>query len=343
MVAEQGKRTIEKILDAYFSGTLPLDVELDILSWIMYGGHRAEKDAKLELLWNSIVCYEEHPADQEKVLRSLAAVKVRLGLPPVEMTPTAPAAPVKPVKTLRRRIIFRVAAVVLPLLVAGGALLYLERGDEGEKQPVVVSSSERMLEVVLPDSSRVWLKKGAALTYPEVFDGERTMTLEGEAYFKVRRDEGRPFVVNTESLAVRVLGTEFSISALPSEKEAVVTLASGKVAVEVDGEEHIIDRRAKLTYDKEQKNVVTEDVGTGESADWRGMSFEYVGLNTVLDALSERYNIAIERDSAAFTGEIVTLKLEGGESLDVALLRLEYITDSFTHRIEEGKVIIETK
>lgn len=87
--------------------------------------------------------------------------------------------------------------------------------------------------LVLADGSRVWLNAGSSLKYPETFSGdERRVYLEGEAYFEVEHDERAPFIVNTEAMDLRVLGTSFNIKAYNDENMVVSTLVTGKIRQE---------------------------------------------------------------------------------------------------------------
>lgn len=100
--------------------------------------------------------------------------------------------------------------------------------------------------VVLPDGTRVWLNAASTLTYPSRFsDNERTVELEGEAYFEVSEIQGPvqrasgnsgasrkvPFIVRTRSQSVEVLGTRFNIAAYADETVARTTLVEGSVRV----------------------------------------------------------------------------------------------------------------
>lgn len=90
-------------------------------------------------------------------------------------------------------------------------------------------------QLILPDSSKVWLNASSKLRYPSKFDdNERVVELEGEAYFDVkeqRRDgERQPFLIKTTGQTVQVVGTEFNISAYPDEA-AKTTLVNGIVEV----------------------------------------------------------------------------------------------------------------
>lgn len=89
-----------------------------------------------------------------------------------------------------------------------------------------------LFQVTLPDGSRVWLNSASGLQYPAAFTGStRTVTLTGEAYFEVAPDKARPFLVNTATQQVQVLGTAFNINAYDDEEATRTTLLQGSVQV----------------------------------------------------------------------------------------------------------------
>lgn len=86
--------------------------------------------------------------------------------------------------------------------------------------------------MTLQDGTVVWLNSETKMRYPVQFSGQnREVWLEGEAYFKVAKNEKQPFVVKTENMDVRVLGTEFNLKAYADEKWVQATLVRGEVAV----------------------------------------------------------------------------------------------------------------
>jgi len=89
-------------------------------------------------------------------------------------------------------------------------------------------------EVQLGDGTRVWLNAESRLQYPVQFgDSSRTVSLRGEAYFEVAKDQGRKFSVQLEDgSSVTVLGTHFNINAYPGDSSIQVALLEGKVKVE---------------------------------------------------------------------------------------------------------------
>src|SRR5690606_1649068 len=100
--------------------------------------------------------------------------------------------------------------------------------------------------VTLSDGSKVWLNAGSTLTYPSRFNAEeRIVSLEGEAYFEVRKSQhpagGIPFKVLTKGQTIEVLGTAFNVSAYATDPETITTLVEGAVDV-TNSESETINR-----------------------------------------------------------------------------------------------------
>ena len=86
--------------------------------------------------------------------------------------------------------------------------------------------------IILPDSTRVWLNSGSKIRYPDRFAGdERSVYMEGEAYFEVTASMEHPFVVNAPTIQVRATGTKFHVADFTGNPIKEVSLLSGKVAV----------------------------------------------------------------------------------------------------------------
>ncbi|MGX5818938.1 FecR family protein [Chitinophaga lutea] len=141
----------------------------------------------------------------------------------------------RPLRSLYR---WSAAAAVLLSGLAGGAWWWKQRqalpaGPKIEAQ-TIVSRPGTTVAAVLPDGSRVWLNAGSELRYAADFMHEtREVTLKGEAFFDVRQDEARPFIVHTADLAVQVLGTSFNVRAYDGDAKTEAAVISGKVQVMV--------------------------------------------------------------------------------------------------------------
>lgn len=129
------------------------------------------------------------------------------------------------------------AAVLLALLSAG--LLFLKYS--GQPRPVLSAENRQHGKepalhkwIKLPDGTSVQLNAHSHLSYPQSFAGMKTreVTLTGEAYFDVRHNSARPFIIHTGKIRTTVLGTAFNISAYQASRGVTVTVTRGKVIVQ---------------------------------------------------------------------------------------------------------------
>jgi ferric-dicitrate binding protein FerR (iron transport regulator) len=130
---------------------------------------------------------------------------------------------------------FQKAAAILIIPLVLGGLYWMKLNTPGKANMTykeVSTSNGTRLAFNLEDGTKVWLNAGSSLKYPEKFIGnQRAVLLKGEAYFEVKSDESKPFLVNTRSIIVRATGTKFNVRAFLDQDQTEVSLLSGKVAV----------------------------------------------------------------------------------------------------------------
>ncbi|MBO9205218.1 MULTISPECIES: FecR family protein [Niastella] len=94
------------------------------------------------------------------------------------------------------------------------------------------NNSDGEQHIVLSDGSEVVLEKNSRLTYAANFSsGKREVYLEGNAFFNITRNPERPFIVYTQTIVTKVLGTSFYVKAMSSDETASVVVKTGKVSV----------------------------------------------------------------------------------------------------------------
>jgi transmembrane sensor len=154
--------------------------------------------------------------------------------PPSGPAPAAEAGrvlPLRPAAAFSWRPLLRVAAVLL-LLVGAVFAFRSYRARLLPAGPLTVAAGPTKRQLTLPDGSRVWLNRHSTLTYaPDLGPAGREVSLVGEAFFEVKKDHGRPFVVRTASSRTRVLGTSFNVRAYPAEDSVEVAVVTGRVAL----------------------------------------------------------------------------------------------------------------
>lgn len=180
----------------------------------------------------------------------------------------------------------------------GDGLVYRREGVSEETKEMVYHVLETPrggeFQLTLEDGSRVWLNAGSRLRYPVAFGKEeRRVELEGEAYFEVEHEEGRPFRVEVGGELVEVLGTAFDVKAYPGERR-YTTLVSGRVKVRSDeGKEVVLAPGEWRVADEEGWQVETVDVEKVTS--WRKGMFvlEDQTLEEVMDQLERWYSFTV--------------------------------------------------
>lgn len=213
----------------------------------------------------------------------------------------------KPEKIRWIKIMQKAAAILLLPLVLSGYFLgrgsLQETGNGSITYNEIFAALGTRSKIVLSDSSTIWLNSGSKLKYPDKFiDRNRTVYLSGEAFFEVRSDVSRPFIVQTKNIHVKATGTSFNVQSLESEPEVNVSLLSGKVEINKTDE----DNRVQTLIDLLPNQQFSYDTQTSSSSTFSGDLYEFVAwkdgrlvfrnkpLSEVVKKISQHYNIDIE-------------------------------------------------
>ncbi|MEM9822639.1 MAG: FecR domain-containing protein, partial [Bacteroidota bacterium] len=235
----------------------------------------------------------------------------------------------------------RAAAVLL--LVAVGLWMVLQPG-QGPQELVwtTISTQGEMRPVNLPDGSIIWLNKNSKISFPETFE-ERSVRLEGEAFFDVAKLDGKKFFIQAGDTKTEVLGTTFNIRAYHKEPIVEVTVFSGKVSLESaqdEAKEVILMPKDKGVYYKTgQKLEKTENADSNALA-WKSgqLKFEQITLREILPTIVRFYQIKVEADSPSilnctFTGSFEKTNLEEVLESIAFALNLEVKKQDNTYRL----------
>lgn len=147
--------------------------------------------------------------------------------------------------------------------------------------------------IVLADGTQVWLYADSRITYPSHFVGaERRVVLHGQAYFKVAKDEAHPFVIHTDQLDARVLGTELNVRSY-ERGGAHVALISGKVEVRASSRVMLRPGQGVTLTDDGKMDVKEENMDVYTY--WRSgyIYFDNSPLADIVQALGHWYNVNV--------------------------------------------------
>lgn len=248
-------------------------------------------------------------------------------------------------------------AAVLVVLISVSLLLYNKKGElQDIVDPVHLVRVEvpvgRVRKLQLSDGTEVWLNAGSVLTYPEKFNRKkRTLTLEGEAFFRVFHDEEKPFIIHSGKLNTVVLGTSFNVKTY-KDSPAQVSVLSGKVSVAERAAEVLSDSKPKaqrmviLTKDQQATYLgaegfnIRKEVPAGEYMGWQNGELVFSG-KTLLEmkpVLERWYGVKIVMDSK----KLANCRMVGSyrqETLKNVLEAMRFALN-ITYKIEGNKVTI---
>mgnify|MGYP000180683473 CR=1 FL=1 len=131
--------------------------------------------------------------------------------------------------------------------------------------------------VELADGTLVYLNAESELQYPVTFIGEsREVTLRGEAYFKVTKNNEKPFIVKSDGLSVQVWGTEFNLNTLNQEGYYAATLVEGSVEVKVPGRHSVfLEPSQQARVDCTTSDITCLKVNTLPYTAWKDGKFVF--------------------------------------------------------------------
>jgi transmembrane sensor len=205
-------------------------------------------------------------------------------------------------------------------------------------------------KVVLPDGSRVWLNSASSLTYPTNFIGdERRVILTGEAYFEVEttlinalnQNRKMPFIVESNSQEVKVLGTRFNINCYADEPDIKTTLVEGSVHISIPNTLYsaILKPNQQSTIDPNNNDQIkVKNIKPSRVIAWRDGLFQFyeTDINTVMRQISRWYDVEVSYEGRIkydpFYGEI-----ERNYNLSEVLKVLELGGVHFRMEVNNGK------
>ncbi|MBS1665573.1 MAG: DUF4974 domain-containing protein [Bacteroidetes bacterium] len=225
-----------------------------------------------------------------------------------------------------------------------GQLAYVDNGtsatiDPNAKNTLVIPRGGQYM-VTLSDSTKVWLNSTSSLTYPIAFTGnERAVTLTGEAYFEVAKNKAHPFIVHTQKMDVKVLGTHFNVDAYEDETDTKTTLLEGSVALShqsssillTPGEQGIAGPAAAIR---------TRKVNTDHVTAWKQGYFVFRGDNIreIMKQISRWYDVDI-----VYEGNVTDEPFGGTYSRNKDITELLHgleLTELVHFKIEGRRIIV---
>jgi ferric-dicitrate binding protein FerR (iron transport regulator) len=245
---------------------------------------------------------------------------------------------------------FRVAASVLLVLTLS---FFVWKYDAfqlfGNTVSVATGKGERK-EVKLPDGSTVWLNESSKMEYPRHFaeHQRKVVLLDGEAYFDIKRDESKPFLVAASGTTTRVLGTAFNIRSYHFLKSILVTVTRGKVEVQkaagADGpDKKILLPNEQVSYDVKTCEIKKVNVNSANAVAWKEgrLLFDNESFANVIAILENKFDVKIQADESIREYHM-SAEFASTDSLP-RILDLLSLANNLEYHLEDNQITLSKK
>lgn len=198
--------------------------------------------------------------------------------------------------------------------------------DQEQKFNQLIVPTGRRSSIIFADGTQLWVNSGSKVVYPVKFAKEkREIFVEGEIYLHVSQDEQKPFIVKTNQMDIKVLGTQFNVMAYKNEVNMQVVLVSGKVEVNLGNKcKNILAPNQMFSYNSNMNKGKISTVDTDDYVAWKDgyYQFHQQPLKEIVKKLSRYYGVHIyceaPADKLSCSG-----KLDLKESLDKVMKALK--------------------
>lgn len=192
------------------------------------------------------------------------------------------------------------AAIAFAVIMSWTGYKYATMNNDKELANICITTPNGSKTMIsMPDGTKIWLNAGSKISYSKGFgETERNITLAGEACFDVAKNKELPFVVNSKSARLKVLGTKFTFRAYPEEKELTVELIRGHVDIASNKTGKHIDMlpNEQTVVDNKTGNMTKKKIDASRSDSWtRGeLLFDEMPLKQIAMNLERAYAVKIK-------------------------------------------------
>jgi len=277
---------IDLIIASYLSGETSQTEKEELFRWIDESPANKRFFEENQRIWEKSTSYfpaSEIVADREKIkdqiIQQLSKPGKRVGL---------------------SFWIYRVAAILaLPVMLGIG--WYLGSGRSGSETAMceVTAPKGQISKCILADGTQIWLNAGTTIKYDPSLKGNfREVKLDGEAYFKVSKNEHKPFLITTKYASIKVLGTIFNLKAYSGDNKVETTLEEGSVEFslnESSAKPVELKPGEQIVFNSSENKLTRSKVETYLHTAWKDGKFVFkdADLKTIIAELERLYDVRI--------------------------------------------------
>lgn len=218
---------------------------------------------------------------------------------------------------------------------------------ENTKRNVLNIPKGKSYSLVLSDGTKVWINSESSVEYPIAFSKDkRVVKVVGEAFFDVKEDASRPFIVETSGYQVKVLGTKFNVKSYSDDLVSATTLVSGAVDIISNklNESISIKPGQQFTINSISGAVDVKEVDTDIYTSWidNRLKLDQMPLNEIIKLLMRRYDVDFYFSDETAKDELFNGVVPLNDNLNVILWQLSKVS-SLSFEIEGDLIIVKKR
>ncbi|TAE90223.1 MAG: DUF4974 domain-containing protein [Bacteroidetes bacterium] len=271
---ELNNEHIDELIAKYLAGEALPDEALQLDEWKSMS---AENEAYFKSCYEAFHQVAYKPTDQTKMFaRILSSIDI----------------PEQKPKVISIRTYFtpmRIAASILVVSLIGVFVAMFRQNNINE---VSIASLDSIKTEVLKDGSTVVLNKQAKLTFSENYSlKERKLKLEGEAFFEVKHDENKPFVIEAGGVLIKDIGTAFNVKANPQSDTVFVLVTEGVVEMESASKQIRLAQNESAIYIKSTQTIIANALVLPNAASYKTKMFSFKDqtLGELVETINQVY------------------------------------------------------
>lgn len=242
-------------------------------------------------------------------------------------------------KSISWQTFIRVAAAVIIMFGLGMSYNFY---DTQSNLTEFSNNTEIPQSYTLPDGSKITLSPGSSISYNDDFNDKlRSINLEGEAFFDVKRDKTKPFRIKTDDLSTEVLGTSFNIKQL--EKTVRVTVVTGLVKVYNNASEVMVKPQHEAIYNTESNELIKHEIDNDYATSWLKDKYRLKKINVIqlVDFIEQRYGVRLVYTDKEIETKRITTTIRKGESISDFINKINSLDEFVITKNDENELQIK--
>ena len=325
--------TIEKLFIRFLQNRTTEEEERELYNWIAESPENRKEFYQYKRVWDSME--SSNPLYKLNTEENLSKITSKINR-----------------SAKRRRAFILYSSSVAASILLFFTLFNLNNMDENK---IKVNESIVSLNIpkggskrlILSDGTSIWLGPNSQFSYSSFENSDkREVFLRGKAYFKVAKDSSRPFIVKTDNIDIRVLGTSFNVESIEGSNITETTVIEGVVSIKPKGEENKKEIRLEMNdqaiFNKTANSFLLSDVDASQYSKWREGTIVFIkkDFNYIVGELERTFDINIDIHNRALESHLFSAKFEKGQTIE-EILKVFSLIEHFEYKIEDETITIK--